>query len=252
MIADDDPKPLVVHLVELRKRLIRVLIALLAIFIALVSYANEIYHLLSVPLIKKMPAGAGMIATDVASPFLTPIKLTFAVSVFLSAPIILSQLWGFVAPGLYRHEKRLLTVLLVSSSILFYLGVAFAYFFVFPMIFGFFTQIAPQDVTIATDITRYLDFVIALLLAFGTAFEVPVAIFLLCRMKITTPGKLKKKRRHILVGAFIVGMLLTPPDVFSQTLLAIPLYILFELGLFCSDLYLKRTSKKSIEIKNSS
>ncbi|MDU6441730.1 MAG: Sec-independent protein translocase subunit TatC, partial [Pantoea sp.] len=229
-MAVEDTQPLISHLIELRKRLLYCIVAVFVIFMALIYFANDIYHMVASPLISQMPAGASMIATDVASPFFTPIKLTIIVSVFLAVPVILYQVWAFVAPALYRHERRLVMPLLFSSTLLFYVGVAFAYFIVFPLAFGFFAKTAPQGVTIATDITNYLDFVMTLFMAFGVAFEVPVAIVLLCWTGITTPEDLKKKRPYILVGAFVVGMLLTPPDVFSQTLLAIPMYCLFEVG----------------------
>ena len=223
----DDTQPLISHLIELRKRLLNSIIAILVIFLALVYFANDIYQLVSAPLISKMPVGATMIATDVASPFFTPIKLTFMVSVILSVPIILYQVWAFVAPALYKHERRLVVPLLVSSTLLFYIGMAFAYFVVFPLAFGFLTHAAPEGVLVSTDIRSYLDFVMALFMAFGVSFEVPVAIVLLCWMGVTTPEELRKKRPYVLVGAFVVWMLLTPPDVFSQPLLAIPRYCLF-------------------------
>ncbi|RXX78352.1 Sec-independent protein translocase subunit TatC [Klebsiella pneumoniae] len=222
----DDTQPLISHLIELRKRLLNSIIAILVIFLALVYFANDIYQLVSAPLISKMPVGATMIATDVASPFFTPIKLTFMVSVILSVPIILYQVWAFVAPALYKHERRLVVPLLVSSTLLFYIGM-----------FGFLTHAAPEGVLVSTDIRSYLDFVMALFMAFGVSFEVPVAIVLLCWMGVTTPEDLRKKRPYVLVGAFVVGMLLTPPDVFSQTLLAIPMYCLFEVGVFFARFY---------------
>ncbi|MCG2856372.1 Sec-independent protein translocase subunit TatC, partial [Klebsiella grimontii] len=228
----DDTQPLITHLIELRKRLINSILAILVIFLALVYFANDIYQLVSAPLIRQMPVGATMIATDVASPFFTPIKLTFMVSIILSVPVILYQVWAFVAPALYKHERRLVMPLLVSSTLLFYIGMAFAYFVVFPLAFGFLTHAAPEGVQVSTDIRSYLDFVMALFIAFGVSFEVPVAIVLLCWMGVTTPDDLRKKRPYVLVGAFVVGMLLTPPDVFSQTLLAIPMYCLFEVGVF--------------------
>ena len=233
----DDTQPLISHLIELRKRLLNSIIAILVIFLALVYFANDIYQLVSAPLISKMPVCATMIATDVASPFFTPIKLTFMVSVILSVPIILYQVWAFVAPALYKHERRLVVPLLVSSTLLFYIGMAFAYFVVFPLAFGFLTHAAPEGVLVSTDIRSYLDFVMALFMAFGVSFEVPVAIVLLCWMGVTTPEDLRKKRPYVLVGAFVVGMLLTPPDVFSQTLLAIPMYCLFEVGVFFARFY---------------
>ncbi|WP_435946602.1 Sec-independent protein translocase subunit TatC [Dryocola sp. BD586] len=236
-MAVEDTQPLITHLIELRKRLLNSILAVLVIFLALVYFANDIYQIVSAPLIKQMPIGSTMIATDVASPFFTPIKLTIYVSVFLSAPVILYQIWAFIAPALYKHERRLVTPLLISSSLLFYMGIAFAYFVVFPLAFGFLTKTAPVGVVMSTDISKYLDFVMTLFMAFGVAFEVPVAIILLCWMGVTTPEALKQKRPYIFVGAFVVGMLLTPPDVFSQTLLAIPMYCLFEVGVFFSRYY---------------
>ena len=236
-MAVEDTQPLISHLIELRKRLLNCVIAILAIFLALVYFANDIYQMVSAPLISQMPQGATMIATDVASPFFTPIKLTMMVSVILSAPVILYQVWAFIAPALYKHERRLVVPLLVSSTLLFYIGMAFAYFVVFPLAFGFLTHTAPVGVVVSTDIASYLSFVMALFMAFGVSFEVPVAIVLLCWMGVTTPEDLRKKRPYVLVGAFVVGMLLTPPDVFSQTLLAIPMYFLFEVGVFFARFY---------------
>lgn len=250
-MAVEDTQPLISHLIELRKRLLNSIISVLVIFIALVFFANDIYQLVSAPLIKQLPAGASMIATDVASPFFTPIKLTMIVSVFVSAPVILYQVWAFIAPALYKHERRLMMPLLFSSSVLFYLGMAFAYFIVFPLAFGFFAKTAPAGVLIATDINNYLDFVMALFMAFGVAFEVPVAIVLLCWVGVTTPEDLRKKRPYILVGAFVVGMLLTPPDVFSQTLLAIPMYCLFEVGVFFSRFYVGK-GRRSDDVDDAS
>lgn len=236
-MAVEDTQPLISHLIELRKRLLNCIIAVVAIFLCLAYFSNDIYHFIAAPLISQMPTGASMIATDVASPFFTPVKLTMIVSVFLAVPVILHQVWAFVAPALYRHERRLVMPLLFSSSFLFYLGMAFAYFVVFPLAFGFFAKTAPQGVQIATDINKYLDFVMTLFMAFGVSFEVPIAIVLLCWTGVTSPEELKKKRPYVLVGAFVVGMLLTPPDVFSQTLLAIPMYCLFEVGVFFSRFY---------------
>lgn len=236
-MAVEDTQPLISHLIELRKRLLNCIVAILVIFLSLVYFANDIYQLVSAPLISKMPQGATMIATDVASPFFTPIKLTIMVSVILSAPVILYQVWAFIAPALYKHERRLVVPLLVSSTLLFYIGMAFAYFVVFPLAFGFLTHTAPVGVVVSTDIASYLSFVMALFMAFGVSFEVPVAIVLLCWMGVTTPDDLRKKRPYVLVGAFVVGMLLTPPDVFSQTLLAIPMYCLFEVGVFFARFY---------------
>ncbi|NIG97981.1 MAG: Sec-independent protein translocase subunit TatC [Serratia symbiotica] len=236
-MAVEDTQPLISHLIELRKRLLNSIISVLVIFLVLVYFANDIYQWVAAPLIKQLPVGARMIATDVASPFFTPIKLTLVVSVFVAAPMILYQVWAFIAPALYQHERRLMVPLLVASSLLFYLGVAFAYFIVFPLAFSFFAKTAPVGVMIATDINNYLDFVMALFMAFGVAFEVPVAIIQLCWSGVTSPEDLKKKRPYVLVGAFVVGMLLTPPDVFSQTLLAIPMYLLYEVGIFFARFY---------------
>ena len=246
-MAVDDTQPLISHLIELRKRLLNSIIAVLAIFLCLVYFSNDIYQLVSAPLIKQLPAGASMIATDVASPFFTPIKLTIIVSLFLSVPVILYQVWAFVAPALYRHERKLVMPLLFSSSFLFYLGMAFAYFIVFPLAFGFFAKTAPQGVQIATDINNYLDFVMTLFMAFGVSFEVPIAIVLLCWTGVTTPEDLREKRPYVLVGAFVVGMLLTPPDIFSQTLLAIPMYCLFEVGVFVSRFYVGKNRRDEDE-----
>ncbi|MBQ4795830.1 Sec-independent protein translocase subunit TatC [Pectobacterium versatile] len=246
-MADEETQPLISHLIELRKRLLNSIICVLAVFIALVYFANDIYQLVSAPLIEQLPAGASMIATDVASPFFAPIKLTMIVSVFVAAPLVLYQVWAFVAPALYKHERRLMMPLLVSSSLLFYMGMAFAYFVVFPLAFGFFAKTAPVGVLIATDINNYLDFVMALFMAFGISFEVPVAIVLLCWSGVVTPEELKRKRPYILVGAFVVGMLLTPPDVFSQTLLAIPMYLLFEIGVFFARFYVGKGRRAETE-----
>jgi sec-independent protein translocase protein TatC len=222
------------HLIELRDRLLRIVVAVLIIFLALFYWANDIYTYLAEPLTSHLPEGSQMIAIDVASPFLTPFKLVLMLSVFLGMPYILYQIWGFVAPGLYKHEKRLAAPLLASSIILFYCGILFAFYVVFPLVFGFFTSIGPEIVSISTDIGRYLDFVISLFFGFGLAFEVPIATIILVAMGITTPKKLAAKRPFVIVGAFIVGMLLTPPDVISQVLLAVPMWLLFESGLIAS------------------
>ncbi|MEZ8143607.1 twin arginine-targeting protein translocase TatC [Enterovibrio norvegicus FF-33] len=247
MSSVEDTQPLISHLVELRDRLLRALLAVLVVFLGLVYFANDIYTFVAAPLVDRLPEGTSMIATDVASPFFTPIKLTLVVSVFVAVPMILYQIWAFVAPGLYKHEKRLVMPLLASSSLLFYCGVAFAYFVVFPLVFGFFTSIAPIDVEIATDIASYLDFILALFMAFGIAFEIPVAIILLVWTGAVDPDDLRKKRPYIVVAAFVVGMFLTPPDIISQTLLAIPMCLLFEVGLFFSRFYKRRDEENSDE-----
>lgn len=228
----DQPLPLVAHLTELRDKLLRSLLAVLIVFIGLFSFANEIYAFVSKPLRAILPEGATMIATEVASPFLTPFKLTLVAAIFLAVPYVLYQIWSFIAPGMYRHEKRLAIPLLISSILLFYAGAAFAYFVVFPLIFAFFTSVGPEDITIMTDINSYLDFVLKLFFAFGIAFEIPIAAVLMIWSGITTPEDLAKKRPYIIVGCFVFGMLLTPPDIISQALLAIPMWLLFEVGVF--------------------
>lgn len=233
----EESQPLISHLIELRNRLLRAVICILVVFCILVYWANDIYTLLSSPLTERLPEGATMIATNVVTPFFTPIKLTAIVAVFISVPYILYQVWAFIAPALYKHEKKLVYPLLISSSLLFYIGVAFAYYVVFPLIFGFLTQTAPEGVVMATDINSYLDFILTIFLAFGVCFEVPVAIILLCWSGVTTAEDLKEKRPYIIVAAFVIGMLLTPPDMFSQTLLAVPMCLLFELGLLVARFY---------------
>jgi sec-independent protein translocase protein TatC len=219
------------HLVELRSRLLKMVVAILVLFICLVPFADRIFTLTAEPLMARLPEGTTMIATQVASPFLTPFKLSLAVAVFLAMPFLLYQAWAFVAPGLYKHERRLVLPLMASSIVLFYSGVAFAYYVVFPLMFAFFTAVAPTGVTVMTDIAAYLDFVLALFFAFGFAFEVPVATVLAVWAGFTTPAKLAQKRPYVLLSAFVLGMLLTPPDIISQTLLAVPVYILFEAGI---------------------
>ena len=251
MSSVDETQPLISHLVELRDRLLRCVIFILVVFLALVYFANDIYHLIATPLLDAMPKGSTMIATNVASPFFTPIKLTIVASVFLSVPFLLYQLWAFVAPALYQHEKRLVYPLLVSSTVLFYAGVAFAYYVVFPLVFGFLTSTSPDGVAMATDISSYLDFVLTLFMAFGICFEVPVAIILLCWAGVTTPDDLRAKRPYIIVAAFVIGMLLTPPDIFSQTLLAIPMWFLFEVGVVCARFYRPREDDSSADNEQS-
>jgi len=230
--SEDKPLPLVAHLTELRDRLLRAILAVLVVFIALFPFANEIYAFVSKPLRALLPPGASMIATEVASPFLTPFKLTIFAAIFLAMPYVLYQAWSFIAPGMYRHEKRFAVPLLGSSVVLFYCGAAFAYFVVFPLVFAFFTSVGPEDITIMTDINRYLDFVLKLFFAFGLAFEIPIAAVLMIWSGATTAEDLARKRPYIIVGCFVLGMLLTPPDIISQSLLAIPMWILFELGVY--------------------
>jgi sec-independent protein translocase protein TatC len=226
----DQELPLVQHLIELRNRLLRIVIIVLAIFAGLFYFANDIYSFTAAPLVKFLPEGSSMIATEVTSPFLAPFKLTLFVSVLLAAPFILHQVWAFIAPGLYQHEKRLARPLLASSVVLFYSGMAFAYFVVFPLVFGFFIRTGPEDVAVMTDISRYLDFVLKLFFAFGIAFEIPIATVLMIQAGLITPDGMAQKRPYIVVGCFVLGMFLTPPDIISQTLLAVPMWLLFEAG----------------------
>ncbi|MEZ9822500.1 twin-arginine translocase subunit TatC [Shewanella sp. 10N.286.45.A1] len=237
-------QPLISHLLELRNKLLRAIGSVLLVFICLVYWANDIYHYMAIPLMQALPESSSMIATDVAAPFFAPFKLTLVLSFFIAIPYVLFQIWSFVAPGLYKHEKRLVVPLLASSTLLFYLGIAFAYYVVFPVVFGFFTSVAPDGVEVATDISSYLSFILKLFFAFGLAFEIPVAVVLLCWAGVTTPEELKKKRPYIVVGAFIVGMLLTPPDIISQTMLAIPMLVLFEGGLIAARFYSKGESEE--------
>ena len=237
---EDNPRPLVAHLTELRDRLLRAMLSVLVIFICLFPFSNEIYTFISEPLRALLPEGSSMIATEVASPFLTPFKLTLVMSIFVAIPVILYQIWSFVAPGMYRQEKRIAFPLLASSVLLFYAGASFAYFVVFPLIFAFFTSVGPTDVAVMTDINRYLDFVLKLFFAFGIAFEIPIAAVILIWSGVTTPDALAKKRPYIIVGCFIFGMLLTPPDVISQSLLAVPMWMLFEVGVFFGRIIEKR------------
>ncbi len=246
--TDTGSMPLVAHLTELRNRVLRCVAAVLLVFLCLFYFAQEIYALVSAPLRAYLPEGATMIATGVASPFFTPFKLTMVVSVFVTIPYILHQVWGFIAPGLYQREKRIAVPLLVSSIFLYYAGMAFAYFVVFPIMFGFFASVTPQGVEMMTDIGQYLDFVLTLFFAFGVAFEIPVATFLLVWIGIVDVATLRKSRPYVIVGCFVVGMLLTPPDIFSQTLLAIPMWFLFEVGvLFGSIIQKEREAKASSE-----
>jgi len=230
--VDKSELPLVAHLVELRDRLLRVIAVVVALFLSMIYWANDLYTTLAEPLMAHLPTDGTMIATDVASPFFTPFKLTLVLSIFLAMPMLLYQFWGFIAPGLYRHEKRMVFPLLASSTGLFYLGGIFAYFVVFPLVFGFFTSVAPDGVAIMTDISKYLDFVLKMFFAFGLAFEVPVVVVVLVWAGITTADSLAAKRPYIVVSVFVLAMLLTPPDAISQTLLAIPMLVLFEAGLF--------------------
>ena len=228
------------HLRELRARILKSLVVILVCFLSLVYFSNDIYLFLSEPLLSFLPENSSMIATEVASPFLTPLKLTFFVSLLLSMPFLFNQIWKFIAPGMYENEKSLSFLLILSSLILFYLGILFTYFLVLPLIFGFFTGAAPQGILIMTDISRYLDFVLSLMFAFSIAFEIPILIFLLIWSGITTSEKLRNARPYVIISCFIVGMLVTPPDVISQSMLAIPAWALFEIGLAAANLFVKK------------
>ena len=232
---DGDELPFISHLIELRDRLLRIVLVVVVIFLGLVPFANWLFTQLAGPLMAHLPEGSSMVAIDVASPFFTPFKLALVLAVFLAMPLILYQVWGFIAPGLYQHERKRTLPLLVSSTALFYLGAAFAYFAVFPLVFGFLTSAAPEGVEVMTDISRYLDFVLTLFFAFGVAFEIPVAVVLLVWTGAVNPKTLREKRAYVIVGAFVIGMLLTPPDIISQTLLALPMWLLFEVGVFLGE-----------------
>lgn len=233
--------PFLSHLIELRSRLMRIVVTVLVIFAGLASYSNEIYSYLSVPLLKYLPENSTMIAIDVASPFFTPFKLSLVCAGFIAVPVILYQVWAFVAPGLYAHEKRLILPLLIASTLLFYLGVAFAYFVVLPLLFMFLSTAAPVGVAMMTDIAKYLDFVLTLFVAFGVTFEVPIFTIVLVWTKLVTPQQFSEARPYIIVGAFVIAMFLTPPDALSQTLLAVPICLLFEAGLLFARFFIPKS-----------
>ncbi|CBV43661.1 twin-arginine translocase subunit TatC [Halomonas elongata] len=239
--------PLIEHLVELRSRLMRAVVVILVIFLGLYAFANDIYTFVADPLMALLPEGSQMIATEVASPFLAPFKLTLMVAFLIAVPFVLHQAWAFIAPGLYDNEKHLALPLLVSSIALFYAGIAFAYYVVFPLLFQFFTQAGPAKVAVMTDIQQYLNFVLKLFFAFGVAFEIPVATFLLILSGATTVESLSRKRPYVILGCFVIGMLLTPPDVVSQSLLAVPMYLLYEVGLLFGRLVKRKRDAESEE-----
>jgi sec-independent protein translocase protein TatC len=239
---------LISHLLELRDRLIKALMGVGLIFVPCMMYANDIFSYVSQPLQDKLPKGASLIATSVMSPFTTPFKLSFFIAAFIAMPWILYQLWSFVAPGLYRHEKRFAMPLLVSAILLFYVGVLFAYFFVFPVMFSFFTSTTPKGVSMMTDINSYLDFVLVMFFAFGAAFEVPVAVVLLVITGIVKLEKLRENRGYVLLGIFIFAAMLTPPDAVSQSILAVPMYLLYEGGLLMARI-LQRMKRAETEKK---
>jgi len=230
----------IAHLVELRTRLLHAIVALLLVFLCLFPWASKLYALLALPLLAKLPKGGQMIATDVTTPFFVPLKVALMTSLMIALPYILYQLWRFVAPGLYAHEKRMVVPLIAASTILFYCGMAFAYFAVFPIVFGFITASAPQGVAVMTDIEKYLSFVLTMFVAFGVTFQVPVAVVVLVRMGLVSTAKLREIRPYVIVGAFIVGAIFTPPDVVSQCMLAMPLWLLYEAGIVVAGWTVKK------------
>ena len=240
-LREDGEQPFITHLVELRDHLIRSIVVVALLFAGLSFWANDLYALLAGPLTRHLPPGAQMIAIGVASPFMAPLKLTLFVAVVLGVPYLLYQAWAFIAPGLYQHEKRMALPLLVASILLFYGGMAFAYFLVFPLIFKFMVTTAPKGVAVMTDINQYMDFVLTLFIAFGVSFQVPIATILLVVSGLVTRESIADKRPYAIVFAFVIGAVLTPPDVVSQTLMAVPIWILFELGLIFSRFFVKET-----------
>ena len=228
---NDSEQPLVEHLIELRSRLIRIAVGIFVLLACLLPFAQKIYTLIALPLLKALPTGNTMIATDVISPFFVPLKVTLLAAFVLSLPHTLYHIWAFVAPALYKHEKRLVFPLLISSVLLFFIGMAFAYFLVFPTVFGFMQRVSPEGVNMATDIDKYLSFVLGMFIAFGAAFEVPVAVVLLHRFGLISLKTLKTARPYVVIAAFVIAAIITPPDVISQILLAIPLILLYEFGL---------------------
>ena len=243
---DMEEGTLLSHLVELRGRLLKISAAVVVVFVALLPFARQIFAVVSEPIRAVLP-GQAMIATSVASPLLTPFKLTFFVALFAAMPIVLYQVWAFVAPGLYKKEKHFAVPLLASSILLFYAGIAFAYFVVFPLMFNFFTSVAPEGVEVMTDISLFLDFITTIVLAFGLAFEVPVATVLVVWTGLSSPQKLGKARPYVFLGAFVIGMFLTPPDIISQTLLAVPVYLLYELGILMSRFFVRKKTEEIAE-----
>ena len=243
----ENEQPFMTHLIELRDRILRIVIVVICFFVVLFFFANDLYHLVSEPLLAQLPEGSTMIATGVAAPFLTPFKLSLVASIFLAIPYIFYQFWSFVAPGLYQHEKRLALPLIASSVILFYGGIVFAFYIVFPLMFAFFTATTPDGVAMMTDISQYLDFILKMFFAFGVAFEVPIVTIVLTITGVTDADKLAEKRPYVIVGSFILGMLLTPPDIISQTLLAIPIWLLFELGIVFSRIIGRRKAREEEE-----
>ena len=234
----------IAHLIELRTRLLHSVVALLLVFVCLFPWASDLYTLLAQPLLAKLPKGAQMIATDVTTPFFVPLKVAMMAAFLVALPYVLYQIWRFVAPGLYAHEKRLVWPLIIASTTLFFCGMAFAYFLVFPIVFGFITSAAPHGVAVMTDIDKYLSFVLTMFMAFGVTFQVPVAVVLLVRMGFVTVEKLREARSYVIVGAFIAGAIFTPPDVVSQFMLAMPLWLLYEAGIVVASWMGRRKAKE--------
>ena len=244
---EDSSMPLVAHLKELRDRLVKSLIVVFVVFLGLYFLAGDLYMILARPLEILLPEGGQLIATGVASPFFVPLKLTIVLAIFISVPYLLHQIWGFIAPALYKHERKVAIPLFISSVLLFYAGVAFVYFVVLPLVFGFFTSVGPEDINLMPDIGNVLDFCLKLFFAFGLAFEIPIATFLMVRAGIVTTDALASKRPYIFVSCFVIGMLVTPPDVVSQSILAVPMWLLFELGLVFSRFIPKKTVEEAAE-----
>ena len=242
-LVDSSEQPFLDHVIELRQRILHGLLAVILLFFPIYFFANDLYGFVAAPLMAHLPNDGNMIATEVASPFLTPFKLAIFAAIFLGMPYLLHQIWGFVAPGLYKHEKRFAMPLLFSSIVLFYAGVAFSYYLVFPLVFQFLAGVTPEGVTMMTDINRYLDFVLKMFFAFGFAFEIPVATLLLAWTGIASAKSMANKRPYVIVGCFVFAMLLTPPDVISQLMLAIPTWILFEIGIVFARLAERRNEE---------
>lgn len=242
MITPETSESFFSHLIELRTRLLRALIAVGLVFVCLFPFAGDLYAILAQPLLAAMPKGGQMIATDVTTPFFVPMKVAMMAAFMISLPYVLYQIWAFIAPGLYAHERRLIAPLVAASTFLFLCGMAFAYFLVFPVVFGFVTSVAPQGVAVMTDINKYLDFVLTLFVAFGITFEVPVVVVVLVTMGMVSVEKLREIRPYVVVGAFVIGAIFTPPDVVSQIMLAVPLWLLYELGIVVAAMMVKKAA----------
>jgi sec-independent protein translocase protein TatC len=240
-----EPDSFMSHLIELRDRLLRCVVALLLVFICLFPWARDLYTILAQPMLASLPKGGQLIATEVTAPFFVPVKVTMMAALVIALPYLLYQIWAFVAPGLYAHERKLVVPLIVTSTLLFLCGMAFAYFLVFPVVFHFMISVAPEGVAVMTDIGKYLDFVLTLFIAFGVTFEVPVAVVILVRMGIVSVAKLKDIRPYVIVGAFVIGAIFTPPDVVSQTMLAVPLWVLYEIGIFVAQWVVKPPAEET-------